>query len=377
MMYTYDDKDIEQENLYKDYSDEYIDPFDPKKIHIESKSLTISNIVDRLENEEIILDPDYQRNGDLWDNKTQSRLIESLIISIPLPVFYFDCLPDDRYEVVDGLQRLTAIKRFMAKNSESPLRLCDLEYMTEYNGMLFQDLPANIQRRIREQNIQAYIIMQGTPNKIKSSIFKRINTGGLVLTNAEIRNAIYRGRVASLLKELSMTEEFVDATRNSISPKRMLDREFVNRFLAFFVLGIDKYKGNLESYLNDVLDFLDNDSEENYKMYRLSFLKSMKICKEIFDRNAFRKITINEDKKPVYSVINKPLFDCVSVCIASLKDWEQQRLVERKSIFLEKYIGLVLSEEFRDIISNGTATIENVKKRHMRMREIISEVIND
>ena len=53
-MYTYDDKDIEQENLYKDYSDEYIDPFDPKKIHIESKSLTISNIVDRLENEEII-----------------------------------------------------------------------------------------------------------------------------------------------------------------------------------------------------------------------------------------------------------------------------------------------------------------------------------
>lgn len=376
-MYMNDNQDIEKEKLYNSNSSEYIEQFDPKMIHIESKSLTISNIVDRLENDEIILDPDYQRNGDLWDDDTQSRLIESLIIGIPLPVFYFDCCLDDKYEVVDGVQRLTAIKRFMAKNAEKTLKLNKLEYMTEFNGKFFDDLPANIQRRIREQNIQAYIIMQGTPNKIKSSIFRRINTGGLVLTNAEIRNAIYRGRVAMLLKELALSGEFVDVTRGSISPRRMLDREFVNRFLAFFVLGIEKYEGNLESFLNDVLEFLEHDSEENYNRYKSAFNKSMNICLDLFGHNAFRKITINENDKYVYSVINKPLFDCVSVSIARLTDEEQNKLINNKDLFFKKYVNLVLSEEFRDIISNGTATCDNVRKRHMKMREIINEVLCD
>ena len=370
-------QEIETENLYFNDVSEYDESFDPKKIHIESKSLTISNIVDRLEHDEIILDPDYQRNGNLWEEKVQSRLIESLIISIPLPVFYFDCREDEKFEVVDGVQRLTAIKRFMASNADKPLRLQNLEYMSEFNGMTFSELPPNIQRRIREQNIQSYIIMQGTPNRVKSSIFTRINTGGLVLTQAEIRNAIYRGRVSFLLKELAESDSFVNATRGSVSPKRMLDREFVNRFLAFYVLGTDEYKGNLESFLNEVLDYLSNESDSRYDQYRNAFLRSMDLCCQLFGRNAFRKKTSNKENRDLYGVINKPLFDCISVNLARLSEDQQQSLLERKSVFLEKFQELILSQHFRDIISNGTATIENVKKRHEEIKRIILEALND
>ena len=94
------------------------------------------------------------------------------------------------------------------------------------------------------------MIKPGTPDKVRNSIFERINTGGLVLTPAEIKNSVYRGRASSFVKRLAESKEFVEATNGKINPERMLDREFVNRFLAFYLLGIEKYHENLEDYLN-------------------------------------------------------------------------------------------------------------------------------
>lgn len=191
--------EIEEEQLYDGNGDgTIVEPLNPKDVDIVTRPMVISNIVDDLKDGSIILEPDFHRIPDLWNDGKQSRLIESLIIRIPLPAFYFDSGVDEKLIVVDGLQRLYAIKRFMALEEDDPKRLVltELEYLTEYDGYVFEQLPMNIQRRIKSQVITAYVIRPGTPDKVRASIFTRINTGGLTLRPAEIKNSVYRGQAA-------------------------------------------------------------------------------------------------------------------------------------------------------------------------------------
>lgn len=369
-------KEIEEE----DSKDEIVEPFDPKKVDIQQQTMTIGNIVERLKYNEIKLDPDYQRSENLWKEKEQSRLIESLIIRIPLPSFYFDCEEDgDGYIVVDGLQRLCAIRNFMLApdGNEFPnLKLKDLEYLTEYEGKGYAELPGNIKRRINEQQIVAFVIRKGTPEKVKDSIFKRINTGGLFLTSGEIKNAIYRGQVADFLKQCSEFREFKEATRNKISSKRMLDREFVYRHVTFYVNYLNdfkNYKGNIEDSVNDVLTDLKGWSEIRLKELGNRFRSAMALSVNLFGEQAFRKINSNGR----FGAINRPLFECVSVLFASLNVKERNMLENEKNKFWDAYCKLLHDDEFVSAITEATAKFSNVKKRYEKFTGVIREVLRE
>ena len=367
---------VEEEILYNGSEDGVItEPFNPKDVDIISQPMTISNLADRLEYGDIILDPDFQRRPDLWDAGKQSRLIESLIIRIPLPTFYFDSTEDDKLIVVDGLQRLNAIRRFIVLKPEDPDRLVleKLEYLKEYEGYSFEMLPTSIRRRIKEQLITAYVIRPGTPDKVRTSIFTRINTGGLTLEPAEIKNSVYRGQAANLLKELAHSAEFIQATRGKIDSRRMLDCEFVNRFLAFYLLGTERYEGNLEDFLNNVLIRLQKETPEEIDKCREAFFRSMRYARDIFGEHAFRKI--NADGR--YGQINKPLFDAVSVNLAKLSAADCEALLAGKEKLKKKYTALLKNEKFVDIITRGTATISNVRSRHKNLDKIFHEVLSD
>lgn len=368
--------EVEEEELYSGISEKEITkPFNPKDVDIITQPMVISNIIDQLKYGDIILDPDFQRHPDLWNSEQQSRLIESLMIRIPLPTFYFDSTDDDKLIVVDGLQRLTAIRRFMVldKDDKDRLALIGLEYLDEYNGKKFEELPLNIQRRIKAQTLTTYIIRPGTPDKVRTSIFTRINTGGLTLTPAEIKNSVYRGQAATLLRELAHSEEFKKATRGKIDSERMVDCEFVNRFLAFYLLGTDKYWGNLEDYLNDVMIRLQTESKSTIEKCKADFFRAMIYACRIWEDKAFRKINVNDQ----YGRINKPLYDAVSVNLAKLSTQDCEKLLEKKNILFNKYIKLLKDTEFVKIITNGTAAIDNVKNRHNRISKLFQEVLAD
>lgn len=370
------DELIEEEQLYpENFEKEIIEPFNPKDVDIVSQTMVISNIIEQLRYDDILLEPDFQRHPDLWSSKQQSRLIESLIIRIPLPTFYFDGTDDDKLIVVDGLQRLYAIKRFMALDADDPDRLVltDLEYLKEYEGKLFEELPPNIQRRIKSQTLTAYIIRPGTPDKVRTSIFTRINTGGLTLTQAEIKNSVYRGQAANLVKELAHSPEFVRATRGKIDSSRMLDCEFVNRFLAFYLLGIDKYEGNLEDYLGSVMERLQKVSAGTIKKCRVDFLKAMKYAADIFEDTAFRKINVDGR----YGKINKPLYDSITVNLAKLSVKDCERLLQKKDELIVRYTKLLENKKFVDIITSGTAAINNVKGRYRTIYKLFQGVLSD
>lgn len=367
---------VEEEQLYSEtYAKEITKPFNPKDVDIVSQTMVISNIVEQLKYGDILLEPDFQRHPDLWNSTQQSRLVESLIIRIPIPTFYFDSTDDDKLVVVDGLQRLYAIKRFMVLDIDDKdrLALTNLEYLEEYEGKKFEELPPVIQRRIKTQTLSAYVIRPGTPDKVRTSIFTRINTGGLTLEPAEIKNSVYRGQAANLLKELAHSKEFVTATRNKINPKRMLDCEFVNRFMAFYLLGTEQYSGNLEDYLNDVMIQLQKESKTSIDKCRKDFLKAMKYSVDIFEDKAFRKINANDK----YGQINKPLYDAVTVNLAKLSIQECERLLRRKDELLNRYIELLKNKKFVESITSGTAAIDNVKGRHNTIYNLFQEVLSD
>ncbi len=222
-------------------------PFDPDKIKVLRESKTISLLSTRIDHDEIDLAPEFQRLARIWDNGRKSRLIESILLRIPLPVFYVASDLQDTWAVVDGLQRLTTIHDFL--NGE--FALSGLEYLLQFDGNTFVELPRSMQRRIEETELVINIIQPGTPEEVMFNIFSRINTGGLTLNGQEIRHALNKGRARTFLKELASSTAFLKATTGSVSDTRMAGRECALRFLAFrFTKWNDYVTNDLDGFLN-------------------------------------------------------------------------------------------------------------------------------
>jgi uncharacterized protein with ParB-like and HNH nuclease domain len=172
-----------------------------------------------------------------------------------LPAFYFDGSDDNKWLVVDGLQRLSSIRHFVLDKA-NPLRLTGMEFLTGLDGKTYDQLDLSLQRLIEETPVVVYLINPGTPADVKFNIFKRINTGGLKLEPQEIRHALFQGTPSKFIAELAEMEEFRAATTYSIQSHRMLDRDFANRFLAFYVFPYDKYQPDLDTFMSKAWAFM-------------------------------------------------------------------------------------------------------------------------
>ncbi|WP_117881080.1 GmrSD restriction endonuclease domain-containing protein [Aureibaculum luteum] len=361
-----EDEDVELEITYDD-SNIIDDPFDPKKVDISSRTLILDVIFKRLRNKEINLFTDFQRKAGLWNKTKQSRLIESILIRFPLPAFYFDGSNDNEWLIVDGLQRLTSLKNFV---EDENFALENLEFLHQFNGKKFSDLPRDLQRRIEEFEILAYVINPGTPEKVKYNVFNRINTGGLVLSSQEIRHALNQGRASKLIARLAECEEFKVATTYSINTDRMLDRDFANRFVAFYINDYRDYKPDLDTFLNSSMGKLNSfNNEESEKLVK-SFQKSMKAAYDIFGPYAFRKMYGGEGerRKP----INKALFEVWSVTLANLSLSDLKKLIINKEVLINNFIYLMnYNAEFIHSISSGTGGSNQVKRRFSEINSIV------
>ncbi len=364
-----DNSDVEIETNI-DFA-EIENPFDPNKVDIKTKTMSLDLILKRLDREEIEMEANFQRKSGLWDNTKQSRLIESILIKFPLPAFYFDGSNDDKWLVVDGLQRLSSLDNFVNKASFS---LQNLEFLNQFNGKKFAELPGTLKRRIEEFEITAYIISPGTPKTLKYNVFKRINTGGLILTPQEIRNAIYQGVPAEFIKTLSELRSFKQATSFSIQEDRMLDREFANRFLAFYLIPIEEYKSDLESFLNSALENIYNLPKEELEKIETCFDNAMSTALKIFGEDAFRKrYNLGDKRKP----INKALFEVWSVLLSRLSISEIELLIQRGKDVKENFMSLLnKDEEFNQSISSGTGDKSRVKKRFSEINRIIQSSLS-
>ena len=164
-----DEEVVSPEEEASEFLDPVMEPFNPSDINIVVEPKSLDTLIKRIQHNEIDMNTDFQRHADLWDNKKMSRLIESILIRFPLPAFYFDASEDENWLIVDGLQRLSAIRKFVI---DKTLKLSGLEFLIELNGKNYGQLHRTYQRRIEECPVTVYMIKPGTPNDVKHSIFR-------------------------------------------------------------------------------------------------------------------------------------------------------------------------------------------------------------
>ena len=362
-----DGVEIEEENEKKPVS-EKIRPFDPSKIDIAMQPITMDSLIKRIKNKEINLETDFQRKSGLWSKTQKSQLIESLLLKIPLPAFYFDAEMEDYWLIIDGLQRITTLKEFIIDRS---LKLTGLEFFCDLERFTYEELPRAFIRRIEETNLVAFTVKKGTPVNVKYNIFKRINTGGLELTPQEIRHALYQGQATKLIKELSQTKEFKEATEYSIRTERMMDQEFVLRFIAVCFFGVEKYEGLPEDFLNNTMGYINQVDENKLKMFENSFVHVMTLARKIFGRYAFRKMSGDGWKRP----INKAVYEAWCKNLLSLEDKQQSLLYNRNYLVQQKFIQLCEDNTF--IAYLKASDKRSYQQRIKMVKEIIWEVLNN
>lgn len=351
-------------------------PFDPEKIDVVTRNTTVDLLLSRVRSGRIDLQPDFQRRAGIWKASNKSRLIESLLLRIPLPTFYAAEGDDEVWAMVDGIQRLTSIVEFIEPKSigAQPLRLCNLEYLgAEYNDAAFADLPGRLQTRLRETELIVHLIRRGTPDEVKFNIFARINTGGLPLSRQELRHALIPGQARDILRDWAGSEVFRQATGNSVRSERMADREMVLRFIAFQLTDPYRYgEEDFDAFLRSSMKRLSALSRTETEVLRARFERSMVAAAEIFGVHAFRKRNRagGEWKHP----INKALFESVAGNLAAVSDEELQLLVQRRKIVGENFVELMGDVEFQLSISQGTGDPGQVRRRFVAIRNLFGGV---
>jgi hypothetical protein len=347
------------------------EPFDPKAIDIQAVQTTMYTLIQRLEHKEIDLAPEFQRAADLWQKKFMSRLIESLLIRFPLPAFYFDATDDNLWQVVDGLQRLSTIQKFII---DKELDLTELEFLPQYEGFSYDDLPRIMQRRIDEAQVTMYLIKPGTPTNVKYSLFHRINTGGVQLKPQEIRHALSqglnKGQASNYLKEITITPLFKEVAR--ISNRRMLDRELVLRYVALKLKKYTEYKSPMITFLNSAMEELGNSNQETLNKLTVGISNAFILSKYIFGEHAFRKSLVEKTKA---KVINRALFETISVIFSELSDSESANLKNNKHIFLIDFKELFTNEDFYASITYSTAKKSSITQRFETINSIVQKHI--
>ena len=345
----------------------------PVKVDFSRNNFSIFEIKRIIDNKEIILDPDFQRNSNIWNDAKKAKLIESILMGIPIPLFYFAENKNGGLSVVDGLQRLFAIKKFI--DDDYPLK--NLSYLQKLNRLKFSQLERDDQQRIERYQLQVNVISSNTPEYIKLNIFERINSGSTPLNKQEMRHALYQGKSTKLLKELSECDEFNNAVTTKLNPLRMKDRYIILRALVFYLWKNNENIKNINTRIktdlyNDFDDFLgrymrimNSMTDEYINELKNIFKKSMVLLHTIYKKQTFRR----SEEKPVFNMV---LFESLVFVTAALLDkinidndtWKK----ELDNIINQEWFQIRLDESFK-----GT----NQMKIHYEMLKNIVEELKE
>lgn len=336
----------------------------------------LETLVKKIEKNVIKLDPEYQRNH-RWNDQMSSRLIESLILNIPVPTIYLsqdidvdEEIEEDvsRYSVIDGQQRLTAIYKFM----KNEMKLDGMDVLELLNGSLYKDLPPFLSRRIEERTIKCLRIDSTLDPQVKYDIFERLNTGSVKLESQELRNAIYRGPFNDLIKELARDENFrvlnqIDL-KNPEKAKKVQKMEDVELVLRFFALQNNRYKSlkkGFKKFLSDSMEEFNAFNLKELEEFRDKFLKTMQVIREVFGDDAFAKYKFikesdGEEETKQMSKFNAAVYDALAIAIVDSVNLDDPKLPDFVTV---DFHNLFKEDKFFDSVSGSVNDREKVLYR--------------
>jgi hypothetical protein len=361
-----------------------IKPWDPGKIRITTKAFTLREVVEQIADGDIDLSPDFQREY-VWKTRQRTRLIESVLLGIPLPAFYFNQAENGSYQVVDGVQRLSTISLFM--RGEHRLSNVDLEYLSDLHDRTYQQLDPAALRRFRSTQIVVHVIEPQTPDEVKYDIFNRVNTLGSPLSAQEIRHAMSDLRSRTFLGRLSESAAFDVATERHYWKKlpdgrtvrdsgRMANRELALRFCAFRISSVEQYRQfpSLDAFLMNFTKRIDGTagaaiSDSELAVLEVDFGRAMTAAHDILGPAAFRRWPLGAERR---GPINRAVFESQANALA---DHDLDTLTPRREEIVRAFRQAFLEPDYLRAVTVSTGDPNRVANRLERTRAILREVL--
>jgi Protein of unknown function DUF262 len=241
--------------------------------------LSLRELIRMIQEREIRIAPEYQRQF-RWSDETQSALIESFLLGLPVPAVFVATNADGTWEVVDGLQRICTALRFLALDapessrlafSKNPLKLQNLKTIDAFEGLSYQDLPRPIQLTFDRRYMRVQVLSDKSDTEVRFELFRRLNQGAIALTAQEIRACIFQGPFNNLLAELARYEHYRHLLKlKSIDKGNGTAEEVVLKLFAYMDEA-DHFDGRVTAFLNDYMR--DHQNESDVASYRELFIK--------------------------------------------------------------------------------------------------------
>lgn len=367
-------EDIEFEDISQD--EEVPPPEIPKevrKLRTQAYDKSVSDIIRMIRNEELILDPDYQRNY-VWNNKKASLLIESILLNVPIPVIYVSEDEESRWSVVDGLQRLYSLYRFFG--NEFPLTR--LEVLTELEHLTYTKLNPKASRILNNGILRIIVILEESHPEIKYDIFQRLNQSPIRLTEQELRNCVYRGRFINMLKGLRNNPKFLSCMGFKDPQKRFLDAELILRYFALadafnFETGkVKGYSSKMKTFLNAYIEKHKSASPEEIARFTKRFEDTIEKVHTVFGERAFRRVVDREGNQD--ALLNRALMDIIMV---SFDRFSLDDIQRKKIAIVELYANLPFQDQrFSDSIRYRTSDNKELEYRLIVWLREITKLIS-
>lgn len=350
-----------------------------RRLVIDKQDPTVSALHDKFTRKKLILQPDYQRKF-VMKAPVASRLIESMLLGIPLPVVYFAEEEDGSLSVIDGQQRLTSIISFIQGKflyDDKPFKLSGLNVLTDLNKKTWNDLTDVQRETILDTSIRSIVIKKDSSDDIKFEIFERLNTGSTPLNEDEIRNTIYRGKYMDLLKELEKNEKFDKIVNKPNFKNRMIYKGMILRFFAFYERSYLNYKPSMKMFCNKHLKTFRNMSDEKIEEYRVVFKETIDKVYTIFGTNAFRRLTKIEGKNDfewTKTRINLALYD---IQMYEFTRYKKEDLIRHQDEIRDRMYDLMVGDlDFISSIEKETSNKDAVDSRFKKWGNVLAEIMS-
>lgn len=343
-----------------------------RRIHADKSDPTIEVLYSRYKSGDLVLQPDFQRQF-VWDFKKASRLIESILLDIPLPIVYLAEEEDGTESVIDGQQRLTSCFKFI----DGDFKLSGLNVHDSLNNRLFNELDKLLQKKLMQFSIRTITFQSNSDSNFKFEIFERLNTGSVPLNDQELRNCVFRGPYIDFLKTLANDKEFRFILGINNLEKRMRDVELVLRFAAFYHSTYLKYQSPMKKFLNQDCATYRNISKEDKDVLQKAFKNAVGIINSLFGEKAFRRYYRGDLKQPNGSweskQFNSSLYDILMYTFAKE---DKNQVMQHIDEIREALIHLMSEDtEFINSILLATSSVQAVTKRFDIWRLTVQEII--
>lgn len=321
-----------------------------RRVDFNSYDISVKELISMVTDGIIDIAPEYQRQF-RWPLEKRSSLIESVLLGIPLPNLFMATNSDGSWELIDGVQRLSSIIQFAGSeealdkiNLKESLKLIKLEKLSLFNNLKFNKLPKSVQLDFLLKPLKITTLSDKSDLDVRFDLFERLNTGGVALTNQEIRSCVYRGEFNDFLKELTFDLNFQNVVRVTKSQEDDgTKEEYVLRFFAFL--------NNYKNFDHSVINFLNSYMAVSVKSF--NYKKGRDIFTKTFEQLSILPNGITRGRSSTTSI---NLFEGVAVGAALA-------ILDQDKLNLSKAQEWMDSDELRVFTTGATNTKNKVIKR--------------